>query len=538
LSAPRSPSPPGGSTARKAGKVSAAIFGSRILGLVREAVFAHLFGAGAASDAFRAAFKIPNLLRDLFAEGALSSAFVTTFTKTLESRGSPAAWRLANLTFTALTCALTLIVLLGILGAPWLVELLGGPLPAPTKALAIGLTRVMFPFILLVSAAAIMMGLLNAHHRFGLPASASMFFNLGSILVGVGCAWCLDPHFGPSAIYGMAIGVLAGGALQFLIQVPAAYRLGFRFTPAWEPRNDGFRAILRLLGPAVIGASAVQINVLVNTRFAAEVGPGAISWLEYAFRLMQFPIGLLGVAIATVTLPAVSRDAARADVPAFRNNLGRSVRLALALTIPAAAGLAVLSEPIIRLIYERGRFSPTDTLATAAALQAYALGLPGYAAIKVLSPAFYALDDPKTPLRVSLLGIFINFGLNYSFVRIFHWDQAGLALGTSMVAILNFTQLSWAMRRRLDRFEGRALASLIARTLLCAAAMGYAVHSLIAWLEPWRTSFLHNLLFTLLGVAVGMIVFLAGAQLLRITEVTDISAAIYKKIVRLRRPAP
>ena len=281
------------STARKAGKISLAVFGSRILGLIRESVFAHFFGAGMASDAFRAAFKIPNLLRDLFAEGALSTAFVATFTKTIHKEGDAKGWHLANLVFTAQFLFLLIIVGIGIFFAPAIVEVIGGPLNVETKQLAIVLTRVMFPFIMLVSAAAVIMGLLNAKGRFGLPASASMFFNLGSIVAGVGFAYWIDPTFGEKSIYGMALGVLVGGALQFLVQVPAALKLGFRFQGVLDFKNEKFLEVIRLLGPAVLGASAVQINVLINTRFAAEVGTGAISWLEYAFRSFLFQVFLI-----------------------------------------------------------------------------------------------------------------------------------------------------------------------------------------------------------------------------------------------------
>ena len=507
------------STARKAGKISLAVFGSRILGLVRESVFAHFFGAGMASDAFRAAFKIPNLLRDLFAEGALSTAFVTTFTKTLHKEGDKQGWRLANLVFTAQFLFLLILVGLGIFFAPTIVEVIGGPLNLETKQLAIGLTRVMFPFIMLVSAAAVMMGLLNAKGRFGLPASASMFFNLGSIVAGVGFAYWIDPTFGTKSIYGMALGVLVGGALQFLVQVPAALKLGFRFQGAFDLKNEKFLEVIRLLGPAVLGASAVQINVLINTRFAAEVGTGAISWLEYAFRLMQFPIGLLGVAIATVTLPQVSRDAAGNDRSAFRRNLSKSLRLTLVLTLPAAVGLAVVAEPLVSLLYERGKFSFHDTQQTALALQAYTLGLAGYAAIKVITPAFYALGDATVPVRVSGFGIVLNLGLNLLTVKVLHWGHAGLALATSSVALLNFFQLVWAMKLKLDGIEGHQLLKTFGQTLLAVGIMG-----VIVWSVGWGCRHFHlgRGLEILFSVGIGVVVFFGLAKWFGIQEMGEI----------------
>ncbi|MEZ5404652.1 MAG: murein biosynthesis integral membrane protein MurJ [Verrucomicrobiia bacterium] len=512
------------STALKAGKISVAVFGSRLLGLVRESVFAHFFGAGMASDAFRAAFKIPNLLRDLFAEGALSTAFVATFTKTLEQEGDKKGWRLANLVFTAQFVFLFLIVLIGVACAPAIVELIGGPLPPDTKHLATSLTRIMFPFIMLVSAAAVMMGLLNAKGRFGLPASASIFFNLGSIVAGVGLAYVMDPSFGPRAIFGMAMGVLIGGALQFGVQVPAAWRLGFRFHWLWDFRDNRFLEVMRLLGPAVLGASAVQINVLINTRFAAEVGPGAISWLEYAFRLMQFPIGLLGVAIATVTLPQVARNAALNDQSNFRKNLAKSLRLTFALTIPAAIGLAITSESLITLLYQRGKFHFHDTQQTALALQAYTVGLAGYAAIKVIVPAFYALGDAKVPVRVSVFGIFLNLGLNSLTVKILHWGHAGLALATSSVALLNFFQLAYAMRTRLKRLEGKSLAVTLLKTISASIGMG-----VIVWITQKVFYDWGSLLRVVGGVGLGVISFIFFAKLLRIEEIEEIYSGIKQR---------
>jgi len=521
------------SVVAKAAKISTAVFGSRILGLVREAVFAHLFGAGAASDAFRAAFKIPNLLRDLFAEGALSSAFVTTFTKKLEREGDAPAYRLANLVFAFQWVCLGSIVLAGMACAPWIVEVLAPGMAPETQELATGLARCMFPFILLVGGAAIMMGLLNAKGRFGLPASASMFFNLGSIVAGVGTAWLIDPSFGTRSIYGMAAGVLVGGFLQFAIQYPASHKLGFRFRWVADWRDPGLREVLRLLGPAVIGASAVQINVLINTRFASEAGPGAISWLEYAFRLMQFPIGLLGVAISTVTLPMVSRNAAVDDFGAFRTNLAGSIRLSFALTLPAAVGLFMISSPLVTMLYERGRFAASDTAQTALALQAYVIGLAGYSGIKILAPAFYAINQARTPLRVSLFGIALNIALNVVFLKIFRLGHAGLALATSGVAILNFIQLYLAMRGRLGGLDTAGLASTLAKSAVaCGVMAGVCKIGLECPLPESLSPFFVAALRTALCAVFGAGAYFAVGFFLRMGECRDILSAIARKLGR------
>jgi len=295
---------PADTIGRSARTVSLAVLGSRVLGLVREQVLAALFGAGREFDAFVTAFRIPNLLRDLFAEGALSAAFVTTFTKKLTTDGDTGAWRIANLVLNALLVILSGITIIGILAAPVIVKLIApGFADVPGKLeLTVMLTRIMFPFLLLIALAALAMGMLNAKQRFGIPASASMMFNIGSILGGVGLAFWLDPHLGPRAMIGMSIGTLIGGAAQLLIQIPSLFAVGYRYQPILDWRDPDFRRVLTLLGPAVLGVAAVQINVFVDNWFASFFGNGAVAWLNCAFRLMQFPIGLFGVAIAVVTV--------------------------------------------------------------------------------------------------------------------------------------------------------------------------------------------------------------------------------------------
>jgi len=517
------------STAKKAGRISIAVFGSRILGLVRESLFAHFFGAGMASDAFRAAFKIPNLLRDLFAEGALSTAFVTTFTQTSEKKGDASAWRLANLIFTLQVAVLFVLVVLGIFCAPSIVRMVASGLDAETSGLAASLARIMFPYILLVSVAAVLMGMLNARGRFGIPAMAPMFFNVGSIVFGLLIGWLIDPQMGRSAIYGMACGVVIGGCLQVCMQLPIAFKAGFRFRPAWDLKDEGLRHVLKLMVPSVIGASAVQVNVVINTQFASHLGPGAISWLEYAFRLMMFPIGLLGVAIATVTLPLVSKNVAANNLTLFCSNLAHSLRLVFSLTIPAAVGLMVLAEPIIKLVLERGRFSPNDTAQTALALKAYVVGLAGYAAIKVVVPGFYALNLAKIPLRISLLGIGLNLGFCFLFTQIFSLGHAGLALSTSMIAILNFTQLALSMRSRLGSFEGTALLRTILKSLLASAPMGATVLFWLAFVRSLPDFCGREIVGVLSSIVLGGTVFAACAMLLKIGELDEIIKTVWKK---------
>ena len=312
---------------RAAGVVGLAVMCSRVLGLVREQVCAALFGGGGAMDAFTAAFRIPNLLRDLFAEGALSTAFVATFSKIAVRSNDAAAWRLANKIATMAAVVLGALCVLGIVFSPQLVATLAPGFNPAKAALTVTLTRIMFPFILLVSLAALVMGMLNAKNVFGMPAMASSFFNLGSIIGGVALGYWMDPHFGPRALYGLAIGTLIGGGLQLAVQLPHLHRLGFRYRPDFKWRDPGVAAVLALMGPSVIAASTTQFNVLINSIFASRLGDGPIFWLAIAFRLMQLPLGLFGVALGTVTLPLLSRLVAVGNLPAFRSELSRACGL-------------------------------------------------------------------------------------------------------------------------------------------------------------------------------------------------------------------
>ena len=446
---------------------------SRVLGLAREQILAALFGAGTYTDVFYAAFQAPNLLRDLFAEGALSTAFITTFSKKILVEGDASAWRLANKMATLTLVFMTGITLLGVLLSPLLTEALShGFRQFPGKfELTVSLTRVMFPFILLVSLAALAMGMLNAKHVFGAPAMASSFFNLGSIVGGVSIGWWLDHRFGMKSLYGLAMGTLLGGLLQLVVQFPSLRRVGYRFRPDFGWRDEGVRTILRLMGPAVIAASAVQINVMVNASFASFQANGARTWLNNSFRLMQLPLGIFGVAIATVTLPLVSKSAALGDHETFRRTLARALRLAFFLTIPSAIGLICLAEPIISLLYQHGRFTIAAANQTAGALQFYAVGLAAYSGIKVLAPAFYALDARKTPMNVSFVAIGINVVLNVIFTYGLRWGHRGLAFSTSVTAIVNFTLLYFLMHRRVGRLETRQMAATLGKLAVAGAVL-------------------------------------------------------------------
>ncbi|HET9594906.1 MAG TPA: murein biosynthesis integral membrane protein MurJ, partial [Anaeromyxobacteraceae bacterium] len=442
--------------------ISAATMVSRVLGLARDQLFAALIGANVWSDAYIAAFRIPNLLRDLFAEGALSAAFVPTFADYQRNRGAGDAFRLGNLVLGLVLVVVGALVLLGIGLAPQIVAVVA-PGFGEGGALTVRLTRIMMPFLLLVSLAAAVMGMLNAQLRFTAPALAPALFNVGSIAVGLGL-WAAGA--GPeAAVVGWSIGTLFGGFLQLVAQVPSLRATGFRFRPrlAGALAEPGMRRIGKLMAAAVVGLSATQVNIVVNTIFASHER-GAVSWLNYAFRLMQFPLGVFGVAIATVAGAGVAQKAAARDLAAVRETMGSALRMVAFLNVPSAVGLVVLAEPIIALIYQHGRFAPSDTAATAQALVCYAIGLYGYSAVKVFAPAFYALDEARVPVLGSILGMASNVALNLALYPVLGYR--GVALGTSVAVMVNFAVLALAWRRR----HGGLGASGVGRQLARVAA--------------------------------------------------------------------
>ena len=533
--------------ARNAGIVSLAVMASRVLGLVRDQVFAALFGAGLQYDAFLTAFRVPNLLRDLLAEGALSSAFVTTFTQTLKSKGKDEAIRLSNRVATLIILLISALSIVGWFFAPEIVRLLApGFFNVAGKAeLTVSLTRIMIPFLLMIALAAQAMGMLNAFNVYGVPALASAFFNIGSIVGGLFLGFLIGPALGLSRIAGMAYGTLVGGLLQLAIQWPSLLRCGVSYRPYLSLsiiKDPGVQQIMRLMGPAIIGAAAVQINVFINTNFASAiidpatgaVTNGPVSWLNYAFRFMQFPIGVFGVAVATATLPTLSRSVGNPDQREFRQTLVHSLALVFLLCIPSAVGLAVLAKPIVALIFEHGKFTAFDTAQTAHALAAYSIGLAGYGAIKVLSPAFYALNDARTPMLISLASIAVNYLMNSLLVSRF--GHVGLAFSTSAVALVNFLLLALFMRRRLGRLDGRRLGATVLK--ICGATMPMA---LAAWLASEYTSILplHGLVLEFIrviaAIALATVAFYLSCRLLQIEELNEAINAIAGK---LRRTAP
>ncbi len=527
-------------SAKATWRVSAAVMLSRVLGLGREIMFAGLFGGSRWMDCFYLAFKVPNLLRDLFAEGALSQAFVTTFSKKVKSDGPENAWVLANRVMTLAAIFMSFVTLLGIFLAPWIVELLTLLSRSGTTEreynieeilLIVEMVRIMYPFIALVSLSALVMGMLNARNIFGMPALASCFFNIGSMAGGAAIGYWMDPEWGPRSLVGFAWGVVIGGFAQLVCQFPALRSVGYRFAANFKWNDPGVRQILKLMVPAVIAASVTQVNVVVNAMFAYGVGEGAVSWLNYAFRLMQLPIGVFGVAVATVTLPALSRAAIGGIGDDFRPTLAKGLKLVMFLVFPATVGLVVLAGPIISLLYERGEFDPLDRLATAAALQAYGYGLLFYAGLKVLQPAFYAIEKRWLPMIASLMALGVNFGCNYLFVFVFRWGHESLALTTSIVASMNFIFLYLAMRRFAGDIGTKDLMVAFVKIGTAAAVMGAVCFAANRYLF----ADLDDMLLVRKALYLGAVMAVAGgayfsmAKLLRVDEVAEMLALVKRR---------
>ena len=548
LSEPKPENPTPSAAAKQSGQVSTkafgivtlAIFSSRLLGLVREMVLAALFAGENRRwlDCFNQAFRTPNMLRDLFAEGALSTAFVTTFSKKMQTEGDESAWDLARKMLTLAAVFMSFVSILGVLLAPFIIRLMApGWMDDESKIqFTVLLAQIMYPFILLVSLAALVMGMLNAKKVFGIPAVSSTFFNLGSMIVGGVVGWYLDPSFGPKALVGFAIGTLAGGLAQLLIQVPSLRKIGFKFRPDFGWRDSGVAKVLQLMWPAVISGSVVQFNVLLSSIFASclVVRDGPVTWLGQAFRLVQLPLGLFGVAVATVTVPAMSRLATEGITPEFKNTLVKGIKLVFLMTLPAAVGLAILAEPIVAIIFQRGRSTYYDTQMSAIALQSYAWGLVFYSAIKVIQPAFYAIDKRFVPLKVSFVAVAVSAIMNTLTVFVFKLGHEWLALSTSVSALVNFSLLFLAMRKIAGRMQGRSLAMNVGKLLIavvCMAGVCWLGQATILsnWQHQHTAMRLVSLFVTIGGAAV---VYFGVNALLRNEELDGFKAIVMRKLGR------
>jgi putative peptidoglycan lipid II flippase len=478
--------------------VGVAVFCSRILGLAREQVFAALFGAGLEMDAFVVAYRIPNLLRDLFAEGALSAAFVTVFTSYEQTDTKENTLKLVNNVILSISIVIAAITFIAYIFSKDLVWLIAPHFKdiAGKAELTTTLARIMLPFLLFVSLASITQGFLNTKKYFFIPAFSSSMFNLGSIVVGGGLAILL-PVLGYPAIVGMAVGTLAGGLFQLLVQLPLAIKAGYRFNLTINFNDPGLKKIFMLIIPSIIGLSATQITIFVNTGFASGCGDGAVAWLNYAFRLIFFPIGMFGVAISIAALPVISNYAAKKDIPGLKDSLESALSLVFLLTFPATIGLIILSEPIIKIIYEYGKFSSFDTMMTARLLELYSIGLIAYCGVKIIVPVFYALNDTKWPVIGSFGGVVLNIIIILLFVK--YYNQNAIAIATSCTMIFNFIFLFIVLTKKLGMLNFKKILTSASKTIISSGLMGilcYLLHFKLLKFEG-RSGLIFSLLLTI-----------------------------------------
>ena len=519
---------------KSAGLIGLATFASRILGLVRDQVQAFFFGTSWQADAFVVATRIPGLLRELFAEGAMSAAFVPTLTRTLTRDGKEAAWRLGSQVINGLLVVTGVLVAIGmIFAAPITTYFAEDYADTPGKLeLTIELARVNMPFLLLVAVAAAFMSMLNALRKFLLPAASSAMFNVVFITATI----ILVPMFtamGLQPVMALSVGMLGGGLAQVFVQWPALSREGYRHRWILNFRDPKLREVLVLMGPGTIGVAAAQINLLVNTILATSVD-GAATALRYSFQLMYLPIGIFGVSVATAVIPDLARQAAENAHDSMRSTVSWAIRLMLVLSVPAIVGLIVLAEPIVQLVFERGRFDAQSTFMTAGALACYAPGILGYSIVKIASPSFYSLREARTPVLISMASIALNLVLNLYLNSVMSFR--GLALGTAIAANVNAGLLLFALSRRLGGIEMPRIGRSFVKIAAASAVMGAAAYYGHAWLHTIfdQPSLLHRLINVIGAIGLALGVLALTAHLLRLEE---FGAAMSRVVGRFRRPA-
>ena len=509
---------------RAAGIVGVFTFLSRILGLARDMLIANFFGSGMSADAFFVAFRIPNLLRRLFAEGSFSVAFIPVFTEYLQTRTRAEAFLLARAVLTVLVLVLAAVTILGIVLSPLIVRIIapgfGGM--GEKYALTVLLTRIMFPYIFLVSVLALFMGILNSLKHFAAPAMAPVFLNLAMIAALL----YLAPYMRTPTV-GLSIGVIAGGILQLALQIPFLMNKGLSLAPKWNPGHPALRRIGILMLPTIFGSAIYQINQLVGTLLASLLREGSVSYLYYADRLVQFPLGVFAIAISTAVLPSLSREAADGDLAGLRETLSHALRLTMFITIPAMVGLIVLREPIVRLLFQRGAFDSFTTAMTARALLYYSVGLWAFAALRVFVSAFYSLQDTKTPVKVAAVAMVLNFVFSVILMRT-ALEHGGLALALSLASTLQLCMLIFLLRRRLGGIGGRVVMGSMARSFLSSLFMGVCVYFLaLKFLAGNVTQRIFPFALGVLTiVCAGLAVYLISAKVLGSRELSSLMGAL------------
>ncbi len=471
-----------GNITKAAGIMSVATFISRVLGFVKDMILAVYFGATGLSDTFFVAFRIPNLLRELFAEGSMSSAFIPVLTEYQTKNGKDEAKRLVRITFTFIMIFVGLICLIGIIFAPSIVTAIApGFLSMPEKfSLTVLLTRVMFPFLLFISLAALIMGALNSRRIFFIPALAPAMLNISIIVTVISLASKME-----QPIIAVAIGVALGGFVQFAFQIPSFLKSGYSIRPEYDLRHPGLKKMSILMLPATMGMAVNQINIFVSTILASYLAAGSITYLYYSMRLIQFPIGIFGVAMGMAVLPTLSEHAVKGEYDKLRDDFSFALRLLFFITIPAMTGLIALREPIVNILFQRGKFDYAATAGTADALLFYSLGIWAIVGVRIVTVSFYSMQDTKTPIKILVVTVMTNIILSLILMR--PLKHSGLALANALASTVNFILLFYFLRKKLERLGARRIIKSFLKISFASVAMGAAGWFLLHG-ELWKES--------------------------------------------------
>ena len=507
------------SLVRSASLITVITLLSRVSGLVRVQRIAALLGAGTESDAFVIAFRIPNLLRRLVGEGAVGAAFIPTFTQYLQSAGRKEAFRFANALLTILTLGMAVVVVLGIVLSPWLVFLLSagfGDTPGKPELTAY-LTRIIFPYIFFVSLAAVAMGILNSVDRFAAPAVAPVLLNLSIIGFSFLTGYFSSPEIA------LSVGVVVGGVAQVAIQIPHLLSSGWRFRPSLDWKHPGVQKVLKLMGPVLLGVGVFQINIIVGSEFASHMVEGAVMALDISDRVMELVLGGYAIAIATAILPLMSRQADAGQMDEMKRTLNFASRIVLFITIPAAVGLILLRRPIVQVLFEHGDFDAADTALTVWPLLFYALGLPALAMVKIIVPAFYSMQDTRTPVQIAAVAMVLNVVFNFLFFG--PLQVGGPALATSLAAVFNAVALMVIFSRREGALGARSILRSLVRFALASAVLGVVAYTLIN--RPgfyFDQLFARQVLALAISIAVAALAYFGVAALLGCREIGELRA--------------